>query len=130
MNDKLSYTVDITAAVAFFMEHAGFSYPKAAVSNPQLQYAYKLVNAQNLACAELEARARGYTFKWSYEGTTDEEFRDTYIPYLLLRCFIYTPEGAIAGSLAGIDLGPAGMPYNEPYARVVEAELALEHVNA
>lgn len=130
--NKLSYTVDITRAVEFFVEHAGYSYPSAAVAatpeaTARMAKAYQESNAQNLASAELTARANGYSFNWYEDDTTNAEFEETEYPYLLWVCSILDRDGASQGTLSGIDLGAEGYISCTGYARVVEAELALEY---
>lgn len=50
--------------------------------------------------------------------------------WALWQCTMRNAKGYTVASLHGIDLGRDGTPDNIPYARVVQAELALEGIHA
>ncbi len=83
--------------------------------------------AEDLRVARERALVAGYTFDWSQDGLTNREWTNEGPEYMTWVCEIFTPIGHVCGSLGGIDLGENGSPYNEPHAKVCEAELALEY---
>lgn len=102
-------------AVAFFHEHAGYSY--SADEGPE---AGRSRCARELAEAEREGASAGLTFRW----IEDDECAGESGP--LWCCVARDSLGITCASLCGIDLGPSGHPDSAPYARVVRAELAME----
>lgn len=109
--------------VPFFAEHAGYSYDPATETPKQ----GRLRCAAELASAAMRAFEDGCSFEWSvdpdgaryYDGESATEW----------ACVMRNSSGAVCGSLSGIGLGESD-PWSDPYRRVVEAELALEHYRA
>jgi hypothetical protein len=119
------------AAIAFFAEHAGGSYDPRTQTPEQ----GKQAGAERLALAEATARELGFSFEWSIDpdvtsadwvtkGRDGSKGRD---PWQTWVCLVHDADGEVIGSLGGIDFGRDGKPWGDPYRRVVEAELALEH---
>jgi hypothetical protein len=110
----------------FFYEQAGYSYdPKTETEDEGRRKC-----AAALAHAEAEAAARGYSFQWEEDQHTDSsEFDDSPEVWSLWACLMRDEEGAILASLGGIDFGAGGEPWNDPYRRVVQAELACEMID-
>lgn len=119
----------------FFWKHAGYSYdPKTQTPEERRKEC-----AKRYAVAERWASENDVQFQWEQDSETDALFRDTDNPYQLWRCICCQGDEIVA-VLGGIDLGRNGSPYpygvgvlgnptahtRDPYARVVEAELALE----
>lgn len=111
--------------VAFFYRHAGYSYPTGAT--PTQQRAHRLNGARQLYRAESEARDAGYSFDWNIDDRVgSREWTDEEPAWETWRCICRDSEGCSVASLFGIDFGPNGEPWSDPYRRVVEAELARE----
>lgn len=107
----------------FFYDNAGFSYDPKTQTPEQ----GKLECAKALADAETLATAHGYSFEWFIDpDITSADFQDD--DYSLWCCQMHNDDGDVVGSLSGIDFGPDGEPWGNDYRRVVEAELALEHM--
>jgi hypothetical protein len=109
----------------FFYEHAGYSYDPANETPEQ----GRRRGAEELARASLEGFARHWSAVWeidpditSRDWDTDSPEHETWV------CYVYDEHGEPIGSLGGVDFGPDGDPTGDPYARVVEAELAAEHL--
>lgn len=108
----------------FFYKHAGFSYDPKTQTPEQ----GKAECAKALADAETLATAHGYSFEWTEDSECSAaDFRDD-TDYALWCCIMRNDDGDVVGSLRGIDFGPGGEPWGNDYRRVVEAELALEHM--
>jgi len=107
----------------FFYDHAGYSYdPKTQTPDQG-----RLECATLLARAESVATEHGYSFRWDIDpDITAADFSDD--DYALWVCVMYDPDGYVIGSLGGIDFGPGGESWGDAYRRVIEAELALEHI--
>lgn len=106
----------------FFYENAGFSYdPKT-----ETEQAGRMRCARQLAEAEEWALQQGYSYNWNYCDTTSADFTDDKPAWELWRCEVYDEESELVQSLSAIDFGRDGSPYGQAYAKVVEAELALE----
>lgn len=105
------------AAFAFFFEHAGFSYdPKTETANKG-----KARCARQLAKAERDARALGYTFEWISDHPFNSHGSDrSEWPETCEVCICRDQDGKSLASLSCID------DASSEYRRVVEAELALE----
>lgn len=109
---------------SFFYEHAGFGYDPKTQTPEQ----GKRQCAEALADAETLATAHGYTFEWFVDPEiTAADWSDTE-DHATWCCIIRNDDGDVVGSLGGIDFGPGGEPWGDSYRRVVEAELALEHM--
>ena len=107
---------------AFFYAKAGYSYDPITETKAQ----GRARCAKALARAEAMARDAGLRCVWSIDPDIDaSEFGDENYP--LYQCFLVRGEDEILQSLGGIDFGETGQPWGDSYARVVEAELALEH---
>ena len=107
----------------FFYDHAGWCYDPKTETPEQGRNRC----AQTLADAHRSALSAGYTFEWDIDPDTDSsEFLDGPV-YELYICVLVSPEGDSAGSIGGVDFGPTG-DASEDYGRVVEAELAADHM--
>ena len=106
------------AGIAFFFEHAGYSYP--VCSDERMILRERQNGAARLEAAEWEARDQGFTFEWEHDGMTNREWTDEGEEIPTFACICRNAEGKIVASLCGID------DSTNPYRRVVEAELALE----
>lgn len=111
----------------FFHEHAGYSYDPKTETKQQ----GRARCAKALADAERRGREQGLSFAWSVDPDTDSsEFSDEKPAWALWQCVCRDQPGTVRASLHAIDFGRDGFPCaSEPYARVVEAELALEVVS-
>jgi hypothetical protein len=131
-------------SIAFFLEHAGYSYDPATETPEQ----GKLRSAQALADAESWAAEYGAVFQWDVDdGFDSSTFSDANPPWELWVCLMYMPCADCPDAidteerikrctrkvsyhmrqvLGGIDFGRNESPWGRPYQRVVEAELALE----
>jgi hypothetical protein len=106
------------ADVAFFHDDAGLCYDPATETPEE----GRLRCAQELAEAERWLlRQPGHTVEWDGEPFPDRSGIDHNGP--LFCCLVSVP-GVGRQSLGNIDLGPEG-DLNDPYTRVVVAELAL-----
>jgi hypothetical protein len=113
-------------AVEFFYEHAGYSYdPKT-----QTEAEGRREGALALVKAELWAAGEGISFEWSVDELDSGEWSDDPEPWQQWVCVARDIDGSVRASLGGIDFGRDGDPYNSPYRRVVQAELALEAMTA
>lgn len=108
----------------FFYQHGSKSHVPTSNTSKLDQW---WSNAEQLANARARAADLGYTFTWEEDETTNREHTDEGPEYALFVCLFRDQQGKVIGSLCGIDLGPDGNPFAAPYARVVEAELVLEH---
>lgn len=108
---------------AVFLEHAGYSHDPKTES----EYAGRVSGALALAAAEATAREEGFTFEWSIDPDIDSsDWSDDPNPWPTWLVLAATADGDIFASLGGVDFGRGGEPWGNSYARVVEAELALE----
>lgn len=113
----------LTDAERFFYNHAGISYMPGKETAEQ----GKIRGAKQLAKFEARAYARGFTYHWSVDQSTDSsEFSDVKPAWKLWQCAMYNCRGRIVNSLHAIDFGRDVKPWGQDYRRVVEAELALE----
>lgn len=130
--------------VDFFLEHAGISYRPAKES----PFVGSVVGAMQLAAAEERAEANDWFYVWDIDSVTDSSHWDSHNPpHRVWECLLYVPCDQcpendiphrrvercaikahlhVGASLHAIDFGACGNPTGEPYARVVEAELASE----
>lgn len=109
----------------FFYKHAGSSYQPAVETLRQ----GKERGARKLARAERYASDHGCTFQWSIDPyVNSSEFSDERPAWALWICTMRNSFGDVVESLSGIDFGSDGEPWDQPYRRVVEAELALEYI--
>ena len=110
-------------AFYFFLKHGACSYTPAKETKRQ-GYARQ---ARELARTERDARALGYTFEWQDDwsiGDHSKEF-DCYEaggPETCESCIMRDSDGKFVQSLSCID------DATREYRRVIEAELALEHL--
>lgn len=111
------------AAFYFFLKYGACSYTPGKETKRQ-GYARQ---ARELAKAERDARALGYTFEWQYDwsiGDHQKEF-DCYEdggPETCESCLMRDANGKVVQSLHCID------DATREYRRVIEAELALEEL--
>lgn len=107
----------------FFYENAGFSF------DPQTETAEegKRRCANELAEAERWASDAGLSFAWAVDpDVNSSDHSDEPDPYSLWECVARDMNGDTVASLGAIDFGRDGDPWDDPYRRVVEAELAVE----
>lgn len=110
-------------AVAFFLQHAGYSW------NPQKETRAqgRRRTARRLASAEAKASEQGYQYQWEIDPCVDSsEFSDAPDPWQLWSCCARNGGGHVVATLGGVDFGRDGQPWGNPYSRVVQAELAAE----
>ena len=113
------------SAYHFFYANAGYSYNPATETRAQGHRRC----AKALADAEKQIREAGISFSWEPDHFIDSsEFSDDPDPYTLWICLMHDSEGSTVGALCGIDFGRDGQPWENPYRRVIEAELMLEHI--
>jgi hypothetical protein len=113
------------SAFHFFLKHASYSYD----SQTETRIRGRIRCAQSLARAERDARDRGVTFEWELDDITNadhEDITEENPEYYLWACVARDACGRVFASLGAVDFGLNGDPYGNPYARVVEAELACE----
>lgn len=107
----------------FFYTHAGYSYDPVKETAEQ----GRTRGAKQLAKAERQAFMRGFFYRWYVDPDCDSsEFSEETPPWHLWQVAIFNRQGRIVNSLHGIDFGREGDPCNDPYRRVVEAELAID----
>lgn len=112
-------------AFAFFYEHAGFSWnPKTETKEDGRKRC-----AETLVKAERDAASLGFGFEWSVDDCDSSEWSDDPEPWAQWVCVCKDENGNVLASLCGIDFGRDGDPWGDPYARVVEAELASEAID-
>jgi hypothetical protein len=106
----------------FFIKNAGYSY------DPKKETPFKgrVRCARALAEAEKRASAEGCSFEWEQDDSTNREWTDEGAEYYTWRCLMRDSLGVVLGSLCGVDFGEGGEPWDNPYRRVVEAEIASE----
>lgn len=120
----------LSVSEKFFFEHAGYG------RNPdETEAQARTRGAVELAAAEAMARDEGVSFQWSVDADVtsadwieagQDGSRD-HNPWETWMCVARDEDGKHIGSLGGVDFGRGGSPWGDPYRRVVEAELALEH---
>lgn len=107
----------------FFFEHAGYSYDPARESRTDGRERC----ARELAAAEVWGVQMAYTFEWEIDQETDSsEWTDERPSWCTWNCIMRDQAGNVLASLCAIDFGRDGDPWGQPYARVVQAELADE----
>lgn len=112
-------------AIAFFIEHAGFSFHPGKETVEQ----GKRRGAIALAEAERKASEAGFGFEWSIDENSDSsDWTDEEPSWQVWACKCFDVNGKYLSGLYAIDLGRDGNPYSDPYRRVVEAELAMEAI--
>lgn len=119
----------LSEAAQFFWEHAGWSYGRASGETPEDGRARC---ATALARAEQRMRDCGAYVEWVIDHLADTEPTDSYFVSgnpqwgAILRDI----GGNVLASLWGIDFAEAYeiTPEDDPYARVVAAELADEGI--
>lgn len=108
-------------AYQFFLSQAGYSFDPKLESRMQ----GRIRNARALAVSERKARNEGYSFDWREDDCDSSEWSDESPAYVQWVCVMRDSSGAIVQSIYGVDFGRDGLPWNNSYRRVVEAELAL-----
>ena len=119
-------------AVAFFYEHAGYSFDPLTETAEQGRQR----TAERYAAAE--AAKGAIAFEWFLdelstsadwcECTCNEDGEEGcgyHSPWLTWTCVAHRDNDIVA-SLCSIDFGRDGEPWGDPHRRVVEAELAIE----
>jgi hypothetical protein len=135
----MKQSIDIDPAVAFFYEHAGFSYP--ADADQYRMVAGQLECARRLAEAERYGREHGWEVEWEYDpepclvcecGSEDCPCY-TRITHVTLGAVLYVtppdPYGLRVSTSTVASLWGICRPTRE-YQRVVAAELMREHLDA
>jgi len=111
----------------FFLAHAGYSYgPTERPIDGRRRCARDLAAAERLACDA------GLTFEWRdddqpFECGCDDPTCASHEPHRAYGCVLRDADGRVQDSLWGISFGPDVDPWGQPYARVVQAELASEY---
>jgi hypothetical protein len=112
-------------AFEFFYQHAPWGYRPTETPETGRQRC-----AKALAEAEAYATDAGYRFRWEIDhDLTSEDFCDDPNPWCLWICYMLDPEGTVVANLGGVDFGRDVEPWGNPYARVVEAELASDLID-
>jgi len=115
----------MTPAQQFFYEHAGWGYNPAIETEEQ----GRRRGAADLALAEDQAKERGWCCRWEIDPEiTSEDFSNDPEPWELWCCTLLDDNGEMIEHLGGIDFGRDGDPWHDHYRRVVEAELAHQHI--
>lgn len=110
----------------FFHDHAGYSY---GLDETPEQGRTRCALA--LAAAEQQARNAGVSFGWEVDRDIDSsDFSDEEPAWELWQCVAYNADGEAIESLGAVDFGRDGSPHSSTYARVMQAELALQHFSA
>jgi hypothetical protein len=115
-----THKITLTEAEQFFYDHAGYSYR----ADHETKGSGRTRIAVLLADAEEARKRSGAEVQWEEDDDQwtargdDEEG--------ILWCAALVHEGHVLASLGAINFGPDKGPYSDPYARVVEAELAME----
>jgi hypothetical protein len=115
---------DSEKLIKFFYDHAGSSH------NPSVETLEqgRLRGAKELAIAAYRAIDEGLSFEWNIDlGDDSSSFNDDPDPWQLWYCWCRDADGKVVASLCSIDFGRDGAPWEDPYRRVVEAELAQEY---
>ena len=117
-------TETLTAAAAFFAEHAGASYNPSSETLEE----GRIRNAYDLADAEAFAHRNGYTFEWEDDWSVgshrayfgpDSAYSDGE-PETCETCVLLDPDGQVIDTLGCIDGATA------EYRQVVQAGMATE----
>lgn len=116
----------MTDAEQFFYEHGSYSYDPLTETPEQGRERC----AAELATAEAWAKAVSAEYRWYESDIDSSDFSDEAPVWRLWDCSMHV-DGECAASLGAIDFGRDGEPGHgygilEPYARVVQAELAAE----
>lgn len=116
----------------FFKQWAGYSYDPQKETPEQGRRRC----ARALAKAEQWAQEHNYQYNWDYDGmdstewiADDENGGKNHEPWSTWQCLMIDPHDEVKQSLCGIDFGRDGQPWDDPYKRVVEAELAHEEMH-
>jgi hypothetical protein len=107
--------VPTAKAITFFAKHAGYA-ARSGESRAQA----KRRAGKALARAEAEASARGWRVEWEGDPELPDHDIADYEPKEVLGAVLRDQHGHVLASLWGI------MDPSRNYARVIEAELALE----
>jgi len=118
----------LNLAAAFFRDNAGFAYnPKTETSDEG-----KVRHARELAVAEMEIQKNSnYRYEWAVDpgmDSSDFETDEKKRPHRLWCVTLYRRHESI-DHLGGVDFGANGSPKKDSYRRVVEAEIALAHLD-
>ena len=97
---------------AFFFEQAGYGRDP----NNETKAEALTRTALDLATAERFAAVADWSYRWTDDPDNPAEW----------LCELYDELGGMLDALGGIDLGPAADPLAHDYARVIQAELALQ----
>ncbi len=112
-----------STAYHFFLTNAGYCYDKATETPMQ----GRIRCAKSLAYNEARAKETNCSFAWEIDQDIDSsEWSDETPAWHTWNCIARDSDGKVFASLCGIDFGRDGEPWNKPYRRVVEAELACE----
>jgi hypothetical protein len=125
-----THLVTLTDDEQFFYDHAGYSYRQ-----DEKPSSGKTRGAILRAMAEREARRHNWVYSWEIDTDADLTPTDTCFVSGAVhwRVCLRDINGVLLGALGSIDLGFAHgnsgepkQPENDPYHRVVQAELALD----
>lgn len=126
------HKIRLTEAEEFFYRNAGYS---RAMDEPA--YSGKTRGAILLADAEAHAERHDWVYRWEIDADADITPTDSYFVSGAehWECVLFNQDDEILASLCSIDLGfdkhgYANHPNDQPYARVVQAELASEAMGA
>lgn len=108
----------------FFLTHAGYSWNPATETKEEGRRRC----AKALADAERRGMGAGLSFDWSIDEVDSSDWSDEEPAYAQWKCVCRDANGKFVTSLGVIDFGRDGSPWDSPYRRVVEAELAAEAI--
>lgn len=118
-----------TRKTAYVRQHAPFFYEWAGCGHhpdKETPEQGRQRGADALAAAEYQAIRKGVEYRWSVDPDIDSsDFSDEKPAWKQWQCAALH-NGTCIASLHGIDFGRDGGPQSDPYARVVQAELAQE----
>jgi len=113
-------------AADFFYKYAGYSYPTGATRAKK--ESARRAAARKLARAEARAVAEGYRFEWEEDPEGWDNLGDVDPEEIteVLSVVMFDGDGEVVQALGGVQFGRNQVD-NRRTARVIEAELALEH---
>jgi len=109
----------------FYYDNAGYSYDPKTETPEQ----GRLRCAESLAAATRRVADQGIRFVWDIDPDIDSsEWTDEQPAWQTYHCTAINSEGESLACIGGVDFGRNGDPNTDSYARVVQAELAIECV--
>jgi hypothetical protein len=113
----------LTENERFFFDNAGYGYDPQTETQDQGHTRCAVV----LAAAEAAGNIAGYRFQWNIDSDCDSsDWSDEKPAYDQYELIGYNEAGDVIGALGCIDFGRDGSPTRDNYARVCEAEMALQ----